>query len=159
MEEATANLLTSNFSTPMRLMFIRTRPRFLRQTSFSPKTTLPNNFDSAARSFVSKLRNVFKSDTLIWLVPDFLNDFELEITRRNLNARFPDAEPLPRSVAAVFEQVDYSKNHLRNSYPIVVVDSIGGTDLCHQTPRSSSTQTSRNAFPKPTAFIGSVVHQ
>jgi len=29
-----------------------------------------DNFDSAARSFASELRKVFKSDTLIWLVPD-----------------------------------------------------------------------------------------
>jgi len=79
----------------------------------------------AARAFASKLRETFKNDTLIWLVPDLLNDFELEIARRNLNARFPNAEPLPRSVAAVFEQVDYSKIK-SDGFPIVVVDTIGG---------------------------------
>lgn len=84
-----------------------------------------DNFDSAARSFASELRKVFKSDTLIWLVPDSLNDFELEIFRRNLNARFPDAEPLPRSVAAAFELVDYSRVNYDN-YPIAIVDCIGG---------------------------------
>jgi hypothetical protein len=84
-----------------------------------------DNFDSAARSFASELRKVFKSDTLIWLVPDSLNDFELEIFRRNLNARFPDAEPLPRSVAAAFELVDYSRVTY-DSYPIAIVDCIGG---------------------------------
>ena len=68
---------------------------------------------------------MFKSDTLIWLVPDSLNDFELEIFRRNLNARFPDAEPLPRSVAAAFELVDYSRVTY-DSYPIAIVDCIGG---------------------------------
>jgi hypothetical protein len=83
------------------------------------------HIDRAASAFASKLREVFKNDTLIWLVPDFLNDFELEAIRRNLNARFPNAEPLPRSVAAVFEQVDYSK--IKNDgFPIVVVDTIGG---------------------------------
>ena len=84
-----------------------------------------DHLDRAARVFASKLRGIFKNDTLIWLVPEFLNDFELEITRRNINARFPNAEPLPRSVAAVFEQVDYSK--IKNDgFPIVVVDTIGG---------------------------------
>jgi Domain of unknown function (DUF2357) len=71
-------------------------------------------WDRAARAFAARLSDTFKDDKLIWLVPDALNDFELEIIRRNLNARFPGAEPLPRSVAAVFEQVDY---HGRVSRP------------------------------------------
>ena len=92
---------------------------------FFPKDNTFEHFDRAARAFASKLRDVFKGDTLIWLIPDFLNDFELEITRRNLNACFPDAEPLPRSVAAAFEYVDYSKIS-GDGFPIVVVDTIGG---------------------------------
>lgn len=92
---------------------------------FFSKGNSPELLDRAARAFSSKLRKSFKNDTLIWLVPDFLNDFELEIARRNLNARFPKAEPLPRSVAAVFERVDYSK--IKNDgFTIVVVDTIGG---------------------------------
>lgn len=92
---------------------------------FFSKDNTSEHFDRAARSFSSKLQGVFKSDTLIWLVPDFLNDFELEVPRRNLNARFRNAEPLPRSVAAAFEQVDYSKIK-RDGYSVVVVDAIGG---------------------------------
>lgn len=91
---------------------------------FFSKDNTSEYFDRAARTFASKLREVFKNDTLIWLIPDSLNDFELEVTRRNLNARFPDAEPLPRSVAAAFEQIDYS-NIRCDGFPIVVVDSIG----------------------------------
>jgi hypothetical protein len=79
----------------------------------------------AARSFASRLRETFKNDSLIWLVPDSINDFEIEILRRNLNSRFARAEPLPRSVAAVFEQVEYS-GIKREGYTVVVVDSIGG---------------------------------
>jgi len=91
---------------------------------FSTNKSL-DHLDCAARAFASKLREIFKDDTFIWLVPDFLTDFELEIIRRNLNARFPNAEPLPRSIAAVFEQFDYSK--IKNDgFPIVVVDTIGG---------------------------------
>ena len=84
--------------------------------------------DRAARSFATKLREVFKSDSLVWLVPDCVNDFEIEIIRRNLNSRFARAEPLPRSVAAIFEQVDYSAIKGKD-YAVVVVDSIGGR-LC-----------------------------
>lgn len=82
-------------------------------------------FDRAARAFTSRLRNIFRSDTLYWLVPDVLSDFELETIRRNFNARFSNVEPLPRSVAAVFGQADPAKIK-GEGYAIVVVDVIGG---------------------------------
>lgn len=91
---------------------------------FFAKDNTAEQFDGAARAFAARLRSVFRHDTLIWLVPDFLNDFSLEVIRRNLNARFPDAEPLPRSVAAAFEKVDYAK--IKDGFPIVVIDAIGG---------------------------------
>lgn len=83
-------------------------------------------FDRAARSFATKLQSVFKkNEAFIWLVPDVLNDFEIEVFRRNLNARFQKAEPLPRSVAAAIEQVDYSKLK-GDRFPIVVIDTVDG---------------------------------
>jgi len=91
---------------------------------FFAKDNTTELFDHAARVFAIRLSEVFKNDTLIWLAPDFLNDFELEVIRRNLNARFLDAEPLPRSVAAVFAQADPAKI-TGEGYSIVVVDSIG----------------------------------
>jgi len=92
---------------------------------FFHKVAGPDHLDLAARAFATKLRDTFKHDTLLWLVPDFLTDFDVEVIRRNLNACFPDAEPLPRSIAAVFEQVDYSKIK-QDGFPIAVVDCIGG---------------------------------
>ncbi|MFU8159455.1 cold shock domain-containing protein [Pseudomonas aeruginosa] len=92
---------------------------------FFAKDNATELFDPAARAFTTRLREEFKNDTLIWLAPDFLNDFELEVIRRNLNARFPNAEPLPRSVAAVFAQADPAKI-TGEGYAIIVVDSIGG---------------------------------
>lgn len=89
---------------------------------FFSKNNTFEHFDRAARAFASKLRRIFKHDALIWLAPDFLNDFELDVIRRNLNARFPCAEPLPRSVAAAFERVDYSK--IKDGFPIVIIDAI-----------------------------------
>ena len=91
---------------------------------FFSDDSAPVHLDRAARAFAAHLCVTFRHDTLIWLVPDVLNDFELEITRRNLNARFPGAEPLPRSVAAAFEQVDYTRI-TNDGYPIVVVDTFG----------------------------------
>lgn len=84
----------------------------------------PEHLDRAARAFTSRLHEVFRNDTLIWLVPDALNDFELDVTRRNLNARFQDAVPLPRSIAAAVHRVDYSK--VNTGFPIVVIDNVGG---------------------------------
>ncbi len=92
---------------------------------FFAKDNTTELFDHAAHVFTIRLSKAFKNDTLIWLAPDFLNDFELEVIRRNLNARFLDAEPLPRSVAAVFAQADPAKI-TGEGYSIVVVDSIGG---------------------------------
>lgn len=93
---------------------------------FFVKDNAAEHSDQVARAFAVRLRETFKNETLIWLTPDFLNDFELEVIRRNLNARFSDAEPLPRSVAAVFSQVDPAKI-TGEGYAVLVVDSIGGT--------------------------------
>jgi cold shock CspA family protein len=95
---------------------------------FFAKDNTAELFDHAARTFTIRLRETFKNDTLIWLAPDFLNDFELEVIRRNLNARFLNAEPLPRSVAAVFAQADPAKI-TGEGYAIVVVDLIGGKSI------------------------------
>lgn len=77
----------------------------------------------AAFTFAAKLRETFQGDSLIWLVPDSANDFQLEAVRQGINASFPGAVPLPRSVAAVMERVDYAR--LKDGFPILVVDWIG----------------------------------
>jgi hypothetical protein len=92
---------------------------------FFHKVAGADHLDLAARAFATKLRDTCKHDTLLWLVPDFLTDFDVEVIRRNLNACFPDAEPIPRSIAAIFEQVDYSKIK-QDGFSIAVVDCIGG---------------------------------
>jgi len=92
---------------------------------YSKEKVSDHLLDRAARAFAGQLRKSFKNDSIAWLTPDFLDDFELEILRRNLNARFPRAEPLPRSVAAVFEQVDHSKIN-RDGLAVIVIDYIGG---------------------------------
>jgi len=81
--------------------------------------------DAASRSFARRLRRTFDSPSLTWLLPDHLNEFQVEVLRRNLNASFPKSEPLPRSVAAVFAAVGY-KEITRDGYTVVVVDQAGG---------------------------------
>lgn len=92
---------------------------------FFAKDNASDIFDRAARAFVTRLRDIFRNDVLVWLAPDFLNDFELEVIRRNINARFPDAKPLPRSMAAIFEKVDPTKI-TGEGYAVVVIDAISG---------------------------------
>ena len=48
---------------------------------FFAKDNTTELFDHAARVFTIRLS---VQDTLIWLAPDFLNDFELEAIRRTL---------------------------------------------------------------------------
>lgn len=92
---------------------------------FFATDTANDQLDRAARAFASKLRETFTDNKLFWLMPDDpRSDFALKIIRRNINAHFPGAEPLPRSIAAVFEQVDYRRLH--DGYSVVVVDTVGG---------------------------------
>ena len=81
--------------------------------------------DRAARAMASTLRSRFVHGALRWLVPDIANDFTLEVLRRNLNAKFADAQPLPRSVATIFAQVDLDR--VTHGFSVVVVDSFAGT--------------------------------
>lgn len=85
----------------------------------------PVELDRAAHAFAARLRETFRNDKLIWLVPDAINDFELPIIRRNLNARWPAAEPLPRSVAAIFEQVDYTRIS-KEGFTVLVLETFNG---------------------------------
>lgn len=92
---------------------------------FFVRDTAEPLLDWAAHAFSRKLSKTFTDSVLVWLVPDFLSDFQLQVARRNINARFSKAEPLPRSVAAVFEQIDYLK--IKNDgFQALVVDAVGG---------------------------------
>lgn len=81
--------------------------------------------EQAAFSFAREWHRIFNNDTLVWLVPDLLNDFDLEVARRNINSVFSDAQPLPRSIAAIYQFVDFSKIK-SDGFPVTVVDKIGG---------------------------------
>jgi hypothetical protein len=79
----------------------------------------------AARSFAQRLKKHFHNARLIWLMPDSLSEFDLEVVRRNLNAAFSYAEPLPCSVAAVFKHIRYEQiDH--DDYRVGVVERING---------------------------------
>ena len=92
---------------------------------FFSKSGASELLNQASRSFALRLREHFRNGRMIWHTPDCLNDFELELVRRNLNAGFSQAEPLPCSVAAVFEHIDYSMI-THNGFRVAVVERING---------------------------------
>lgn len=77
--------------------------------------------DCAAFSIARDLHQIFRNDSMIWLFPDYLSDFDLEIIRRNINSTFQYATPLPRSIAAVFQNVDVSRIRGDN-FAVLIID-------------------------------------
>lgn len=70
---------------------------------FSHSSTLPNDSKSSASMFfIKKLSDYIKADKLTYLVPDWVNDFDLEVIRKSVNFYFDDSTPLPKSIAAIF---------------------------------------------------------
>ncbi|MBR3924747.1 MAG: hypothetical protein IKJ45_16645 [Kiritimatiellae bacterium] len=63
----------------------------------------------AAHASAEELSRIFTNETLVWLMPDGISEFELKVIRGNLNAAFKNAQPLPRSIAAIYEKVDFAK--------------------------------------------------
>lgn len=63
----------------------------------------------AARASTEELSRIFTNETIVWLTPDGISEFELKVIRGSLNAAFKKAQPLPRSIAAIYEKVDLSK--------------------------------------------------
>lgn len=81
--------------------------------------------DVAFRSMMDHLhRECFNTETLIWLVPDFLDDWTIGTARRAINSFFPKSEPLPRSIAAVLAFVKYDE--VNDGDAVLVIDHVGG---------------------------------
>ncbi len=78
----------------------------------------------AAVSIADDLRRVFRHDSMTWLVPDIVKDFDLTPLRQAINAVYNDAEPVPRSIAAVFQLVKASQIK-RDGFSVAVIDRNG----------------------------------
>ena len=83
----------------------------------------------ASMSFVEKLsnhiKNHIKADSLTYLVPDWINDFDLETIRRSVNFYFRNATPLPRSIAAIFAWQSselFAQSKVQDNDFVLVVD-------------------------------------
>ena len=57
---------------------------------------------SAAYDFMNSIRDFYNTNTLYYLLPDFLEDFSLSRIRSTANTVFPSANPVPSSIGTVF---------------------------------------------------------
>ena len=80
-----------------------------------------------AHACAEELKKIFIGETLVWLMPDGISEFELKAVRGSLNAAFENACPLPRSIAAIYEKVDFLKlpreRIQKRGYGILVLDT------------------------------------
>lgn len=86
----------------------------------------------AAKAFAGRLADFLNTQSLTYLVPDAADDFSLEPVRASLNARFSAAQPLPRSIAAVFawqSSKDYASRKVGDGDCVIVLDA-AGHDFC-----------------------------
>lgn len=97
---------------------------------FSHSSTLPDTTkSSAAMFFMEKLSDYIKAEKLTYLVPDWVNDFDLEGIRKSVNFYFDDSTPLPKSIAAIFawqSSKKFVQGRVKERDFVLVVDSFDG---------------------------------
>ena len=98
------------------------------RTVMSPDLLFSNqiskfDLNAAASAFAERMSQLFETSELVWITPDSLNEFDLEILRRNINSYFPHAEPLPCSIAAVLECIDYGEIS-GDGFSVAVVETV-----------------------------------
>ena len=97
---------------------------------FSHSSTLPDaTKSSAAMFFMKKLSDYIKAEKLTYLVPDWVNDFNLEGIRKSVNFYFDDSTPLPKSIAAIFawqSSKKFVQGRVKERDFVLVVDSFDG---------------------------------
>ena len=97
---------------------------------FSHSSTLPDaTKSSAAMFFMKKLSDYIKAEKLTYLVPDWVNDFNLVGIRKSVNFYFDDSTPLPKSIAAIFawqSSKKFVQGRVKERDFVLVVDSFDG---------------------------------
>lgn len=68
----------------------------------SEEHMLSEKLSSAAYDFMNSIRDFYNTNTLYYLLPDYLEDFSLSRIRSTANTVFPSANPVPKSIGTVF---------------------------------------------------------
>lgn len=68
----------------------------------SEEHMLSEKLSSAAYDFMNSIRDFYNTNTLYYLLPDYLEDFSLSRIRSTANTVFPNANPVPKSIGTVF---------------------------------------------------------
>lgn len=90
----------------------------------------PAVLSQAARCFAARIREAIHTETLTYIVPDSTDEFALSTLRRSVNAAFRAAEPLPRSIGAVFawQSSDrFARYRVADGDCVLVLDTVGST--------------------------------
>jgi hypothetical protein len=96
---------------------------FFNKTDFPPAKK-----SQSAKLFCQILREHIKTETLTYLLPDCIDDFEIETLRKSINFYFPNAEPLPRSIAAVLAWQalpTFQKYGIKKGNTILIMEDAG----------------------------------
>ncbi|GAB6091571.1 DUF2357 domain-containing protein [Spirochaeta dissipatitropha] len=82
---------------------------------------------STGRLFAKKMARYFNDpEVCTYLIPDSGDDFSLELVRKSMNFGFRVAEPLPRSIARVFQWQSskaFEAQHIQNGDIVLVTDA------------------------------------
>lgn len=81
----------------------------------------------ASMFFIKKLSDYISADKLTYLVPDWINDFDLEGIRKSINFSFDESTPLPKSIAAIFawqSSKNFKQNKVQENDLVLIITSI-----------------------------------
>lgn len=74
---------------------------------FNSDTFKEEYLREASHEFATKIKESLGECLLIWLYPDQAHDLKTRPLRQSINFKFAKNQPLPKSIAAVFDQVRY----------------------------------------------------
>lgn len=84
-----------------------------------------SQLNSVAMHFTHSIKEYIQADRLSYLVPDSVSEFDWESVRRAVNFYYPEANPLPKSIATIFAwhtSRRFAKDEVRDNDLVLVLD-------------------------------------
>lgn len=97
---------------------------------------------SAAYDFMNSIRDFYNTNTLYYLLPDYLEDFSLSRIRSTANTVFSSANPVPNSIGTVFalhKSEDFNKLALDENDFVFVIEKNNDNKIFAITPIQAKT--------------------